>query len=809
MTRVTTDGKQFALGRAPFRFRGVSYGTFRCREDGAPFPERFGVKRDFATMQARGFTVVRTYTPPPDDVVDLAADWDLRLVAGIFWLDWRYLVGASRRQEACLLREARDQVRDAAQRLAGCDHVLALSIANEVPADVVRWIGTPRVARALRSLVDVIRGEDPAVLVTYGNYPTTEYLELDALDFLTFNVFLEQQADLRRYLSRLHHLAGDRPLVLGELGLHAGDTAAGERQQAEVIGWSLETALERGAAGTTIFSWTDEWWVANSPVEGWKFGLTRRDRTARPALDVAADYNTRTVRDLDHPWPSMSVVVCAYNAAATLDECLAHTCALEYPNLEVLVVDDGSTDATPEIACRHSRARVITIKHAGLSVARNVGFQSASGKLVAYLDSDAYPSPEWPWYLALGFDAPNVGSVGGPNLPPIHDPLGGQVVARAPGGPVHVLLSDDRAEHIPGCNMAFRKSVLEDVAGFDPVYTAAGDDVDVCWRLLDSGAEIGFHPAATVWHHRRSGLRLYLRQQRNYGRAEALVEARHPDRFTPIGTARWRGRIYNSLTAPFGRPRIYRGLYGAAAYQSVYREYGHGLEIAHQAGLPLAAALMFTAPLGVIRIWLGLPALLALTFVAALFAVDLVRVDPPRPLRRGRVWFRVRVAGHQALQPLARSWGRHRDGVLARRDLPAREPLPQPVRPTRGGAFVLPHDRPRTEIVALIIDELRQAGLRVVRATGWEDHDGSLLGSTLVRANLVTSAFPEGCVQFRCRRRLRWTRLAFLTTCAGIVAWVSPFAGAIVAVAGAAELGRGWWRTGPKVRRSLRARDTL
>src|SRR5207247_3038599 len=108
--------------------------------------------------------------------------------------------------------------------------------------------------------------------------------------------------------------------------------------------------------------------------------------------------------------------------------------------LEVIVVDDGSTDDTAAIAARHPRARLVSIPHAGLSVARNEGFRVARSDLVAYLDSDAYPSPEWPYYLALAFDSPSVAGAGGPNIPPVGDPRGAHEVARAPGGPVHVLV---------------------------------------------------------------------------------------------------------------------------------------------------------------------------------------------------------------------------------------------------------------------------------------------------------------------------------------------------------------------------------
>ena len=82
--RITVDGKFFALGRERFAFRGVTYGTFAPRTDGSRFPERHVVKQDFAQLREAGFTVVRTYTAPPDDVLDLAADWDLRVLAGAF-----------------------------------------------------------------------------------------------------------------------------------------------------------------------------------------------------------------------------------------------------------------------------------------------------------------------------------------------------------------------------------------------------------------------------------------------------------------------------------------------------------------------------------------------------------------------------------------------------------------------------------------------------------------------------------------------------------------------------------------------------
>jgi O-antigen biosynthesis protein len=783
--RVTVDGKFFALAGDRFSFRGVTYGTFVPQSDGTQFPPRKQIEYDLAAMRERGFTVVRTYTPPSDDLIEAARGHGLRLLCDVFYPDWRYLLGGSRRARRQVARQAEREVRETAHRLAGCDHVLALSLGNEVPADVLRWYGIDEIADTLDRLATVVREEDEERLVTYANYPTAEYLPLDSLDFLTFNVFLERRADFRRYLTRLHNLAGDRPLVLGEVGISADPGPEGERAQAETLGWQLETAIERGVAGTCVFSWTDEWWVGGDEVSGWRFGLTRADRSPRQALEVATYWNQRTARDLDFDWPQISVVICAHNAAATIDECLRHTCALDYPSLEVIVVDDGSTDDTVAIAERYRNVRLLETEHGGLAAARNAGFEAARGELIAYLDADAYPSPEWPYYLALGLDASDVGGVGGPNLPPADDPPGAHVVARSPGGPVHVLVADDRAEHIPGCNMAFWKLLLSEVGGFDDVYTSAGDDVDLCWKALNRSWKIGFHPAAVVWHHRRAGLRAYLRQQWNYGRSEALVEARHPERFTAVGTASWRGRIYNSLTPQPARQRIYRGVYGTAAYQSVYQGGGHLLDLVHQIGAPVAALLLLTAPLALISPWLGFPALVALLGTAALVGVDMARADPPRRLRKGRFAFRLRVAIHHVLQPLVRSLGRGRHRNVARRRLEDPPPLPEAVERRRGGVVVVPEDRPRAEFAAGLIEALRHRGIRAVYPSGWEDYDARLLLSPFAYGELQTSSHPEGFVQVRVRFRPRPRVIGLVAASLAGALVVSPALGAVTLVVAA------------------------
>jgi glycosyltransferase involved in cell wall biosynthesis len=791
--RVCVDGKFLSIAGRRFTVRGVTYGTFAPRADGALFPETEQIRADLTMMRAAGFNTVRTYTAPPDDLLNIAAELDLRVIAGIFYPDWRHLVGDGRKGRGRIAREAAAQVKTDMRSLAGRREVLAVSIGNEIPTDALRWVGHKGVAAVLEGLADRVHDADPDMLVTYGNYPTAEYMTLERIDLVMFNVFLERKDDFRRYLSRLHNLAGDRPMLVGELGCHVGGSPVAEEAQAALLEEQIEVALERGAAGTCVYAWTDEWHVGGNRVEGWRFGLTRADRTPRRALARVARAQARTVADLDWPWPSLSVVVCAWNSASTLDECLEHVCALDYPRLEIIVVDDGSTDATPEIARRHRRARLVSIPHSGLAVARNTGISLVAGELIAFIDADAYPSPEWPYYLALGMDRANVVAVGGPNLPPTSDSMKAHAVARAPGGPSHVLLTDDRAEHIPGCNMAFWRQALIEVGGFDPIYTAAGDDVDLCWRLLDRGDVIAFHPAAVVWHHRRGGRRAYMRQQRGYGRAETLVAARHPDRFTGLGGARWRGALYNGFPPLLARQPIYRGRFGTAAFQSIYRRQGHNLDLAHQAGIPAAVALLpfLLSAISPIR----LVGIAAIALIAGLFVIDATLARPPRRSSPLNLRFRAEVALLFLAQPLARLAGR----------LASADEIARPARPTpwiaagavsrKKGMVMISTDSSRDEIMAGLLRHFRDERLTVHAPTGWEEHDCRVLASALVAGDVISSSHVPGTVQVRVRSRIRTAPLAGFAVLAAIAAMATPTAALVVFLAAAVELARGVWCT--------------
>lgn len=541
---------------------GLTYGPF-SGADGLPAPER--AARDLEMIAAWGANTVRLFTPPPEWFLDLCAACGLHVATGVEWTDHVDFLHSSASRKGAIRA-----VRETARRLANRREVAVMFVGNEIQAPLVRWVGPRRMQEFLETLIDAARHEAPDLLLSYANYPTTEYLQPANADFTAFNVYLESAAAFDRYVARLQNIAGDQPLVISEFGVDA--QAQGAERQAEVLAWQRQICLERGVAGNLLFSFTDEWHRGGQDVTGWSFGLTDSDRRPRAAWNQLAGGPPAVTALLpEHP-PRVSVIVCTRDGANTLPHCLASLRRLEYPDYEIIVVDDGSTEDIAAIVEQHEGVRYIRQELLGLSVARNTGASAATAGILAYTDDDCVADPAWLIHLTRAFERPEVGAAGGPNIPPAPVSRNQACVIATPGGPAHVLLTDTTAEHIPGCNMAVRRSAFDDLSGFRPKYHAAGDDVDFCWRLLEKGHVIAFNAAAMVWHYRRSTVRAFFIQQAGYGKAEALLTARHSSRFGQLGGARWRGIVYQTAFRRLTHhaSRIYSGVFGSASYQAVY-----------------------------------------------------------------------------------------------------------------------------------------------------------------------------------------------------------------------------------------------
>ena len=251
----------------------------------------------------------------------------------------------------------------------------------------------------------------------------------------------------------------------------------------------------------------------------------------------------------------LSIVICSLNGAAGVDRCLR---ALRRQTvrhaLELIVVDDGSIDATSDVARAHG---VTVVRHAtnrGLAAARNSGLDTATAPVVAFLDDDCEPEPQWAEQLLAGFDE-GVTGVGGPIVPAAREgfmlgylgrnnPLQPQEANLAKSNNLAYRLrlylgrqwkvqessSTREVYSFAGANMSFRRRALLEVGRFDERFRFGGEDLDLCLRLARAfpHGRLLFVPTATVAHHFKPSLRDTLRRSRAYGRGSARLHRKWP-----------------------------------------------------------------------------------------------------------------------------------------------------------------------------------------------------------------------------------------------------------------------------------------
>lgn len=532
-----------------------------------PFPEWWDRDpgEEFARIRRAGFNAIRVYERPDRAMLDLALEHELWVIVTLPW-SW----GRDFCYHHELFDEALAQQAGFLQELGNHPALALLLVANEIPPDMVRWMGAVRVRESLEQMIREARRIAPDVLYGYANFPTTEYLEPANADVTCFNVFLENQTAFEDYIAHLHVVAGDRPLMLGEIGL---DTQShDEERQREILEAQFFSASREGVAGVTVYAWSDAWQNNGREMTEWSFGLTRRDGSEKPALLALQKLSPMLVevRPQVDQGTMISVIVCVYNGASRIADCLESLQKVNYRNYEVIVVDDGSEDESAAVAEEFDGVKVLREPHRGLSAARNAGARAAKGAWLAYTDDDCVVDEDWLGWAARLFRRNELGAIGGPNLVPQAKGWQEAAVESASGGPSHVLTSDTLAEHIPGCHFMIRRSVLLDLGGFDKRFTSAGDDVDLCWRLLDGGWKIGFAPQSYVIHRRRLSLWKYVKQQRGYGRAERALLEKWPQKFTRSGQIEWSGVIYSGAAARVSEGAfIYHGAMGAEPFQSL------------------------------------------------------------------------------------------------------------------------------------------------------------------------------------------------------------------------------------------------
>ena len=764
-SRIRPVAKFFFDGDRKFFVKGVTYGPFKPDAEGNYLGQPEQVDSDLALMRQAGLNVVRIYHAPPRWFLDRCAAAGMRVLVTLPWEKHIEFL-----RERSTRKQIAGAVRSAVESHVGHPAIFGYLVGNEVSSTMARWLGARRVIEFVEELIRIGRGIDPDALFSYATYPPTEYLLPQNADFCCFNVYLHNQQDFEGYLLRLQNLTGEHPLILGEFGMDTIRHSQGE--QAEMLGWHIDSVIKCGLAGTIFFTWTDEWFTGGQEITDWAFGIVTRDRKPKKAFYTLEEKLGRSDSSLPHRplarAPFVSVIVCSYNGGRTLAACLDSLGKLNYPQYEVILVDDGSTDNTADIAGQFPQVRYIHQNNHGLSHARNTGAGAAKGEVLAYTDSDCMADVDWLYYLIGTLVSGDYAGVGGPNITPPAQNWIQACVAAAPGGPSHVLLTDTIAEHIPGCNMAFYRWAFESAGGFDPEYRKAGDDVDFCWRIQQAGWVIAFSPTAIVWHYRRFTLRAFLKQQDGYGEAESLLRFKHLIFFGPTGTAKWRGQIYGTPRFSWfvNRPVIYHGIFGEGFLQSIYPAPQSDVA-AYLSSIEWFALMVFLFGLGIFLPALRIVPYLMLggTLCVALSYMVRAEIEPKFDTVRARLLVMLLAL----VQPLVRGFSRYFTWLRFKRTpanvIRKHEHLPQRERfagSLSRRVFWSEEGRDRHYLLGEMFRLLDEEGWRYSTDSGWNEWDIQIYGNFWwsVALQTVTEYHGGG----KCLSRVRLRSRAVTTT---------------------------------------------
>lgn len=227
--------------------------------------------------------------------------------------------------------------------------------------------------------------------------------------------------------------------------------------------------------------------------------------------------------------PSVSVVVPVYNSERVIGQTITALKAQDYPFVEIIIVDDGSTDSSASIIKSFPKVKYFYQNNQGPAVARNLGVENALGEIIFFTDSDCVPEADWIKKMVLCFkDSSTAAVCGSYNIA-----NSGSILAQCIQDEIvyrHYHLMPTHPKSFGSYNVAIRKNVFDEVGGFNKEFrNASGEDNELSYKILKSGGVIVFEREAKVAHYHTEALMKYLKEQFRHGFWRVKIYLKHPN----------------------------------------------------------------------------------------------------------------------------------------------------------------------------------------------------------------------------------------------------------------------------------------